>query len=361
MSFLGLPQLRYHSPWVQNLISGIGVGASAGIYVALNLLGAGGGRPDSAQVVQVVNATLCAVWFFSSSFGGSILNKLGPGLTMCIGVQTYAVYVGSLWYYDETGKKGYPYAAGPIIGIGAGMVFITAGYVATGYPEEREKGSYATILMNMQALGSVISGIIPVIINRNSDTVAGVPRSVYISFIVIMIIGGLITLLLLRPQKLTRDDGSVVAVHPPRGAWEELRSNLLIFTDPILLMMIPAFLPSEGFLVYSGSVNGTCPVHIVFATADKNSLQQQSANPVPPSLRCGGDANPCRMGVAGNSRLSWLGSSQAWLGRANKCRSTTSHRMGMGNGKHPMNLAGRTQAHDARSAPAITIAMIRPP
>ncbi|EAT82281.2 hypothetical protein SNOG_09946 [Parastagonospora nodorum SN15] len=255
MGFLGLPQLRYHSPWVQNLISGVGVGASAGIYVALNLLGAGGGRPDSAQVVQVVNATLCAVWFFSSSFGGSILNKLGPGLTMCLGVQTYAVYVGSLWYYDETGKKGYPYAAGPIIGIGAGMVFITAGYVATGYPEEREKGSYATILMNMQALGSVISGIIPVIINRNSATVEGVPRSVYISFIVIMIIGGLFTLLLLRPQKLTRDDGSIVAVDPPRSAWEELRSNLLIFTDPVLLMMVPAFLPSEGFLVYSGSVN----------------------------------------------------------------------------------------------------------
>ncbi|KAI8931951.1 hypothetical protein NX059_010851 [Plenodomus lindquistii] len=255
MRFLNLPQIRYHGPWVQMLIAGIGVGASAGIYVALNLLGAGGGKPDSAQVVQVVNATLCAVWFFSSSFGGSILNKLGPGLTMCIGVQTYAVYVGSLWYYDETGKKGYPFAAGPIIGIGAGMVFITAGYVATGYPEEREKGSYATILMNMQALGSVISGIIPVIINRKSDTVAGVPRSVYISFIVIMIVGGLICLLLLRPQKLTRDDGSIVAVHPPIGAWEEFRTNLLVFTDPILLLMLPAFLPAEGFLVYSGSVN----------------------------------------------------------------------------------------------------------
>jgi hypothetical protein len=42
------------------LIAGLGVGSSAGIYVALNLLGAGGGKPDSAQVVQVVNATLCA-------------------------------------------------------------------------------------------------------------------------------------------------------------------------------------------------------------------------------------------------------------------------------------------------------------
>ena len=62
---------------------------------------------------------------------------------------------------------------------------------------------------------------------------------------------------LLRPHKLKRDDGSVVAVDRPRGAWEEFRSNLLVFTDPILLMMLPAFLPAEGFLVYSGSVNGT--------------------------------------------------------------------------------------------------------
>jgi hypothetical protein len=104
------------------------------------------------------------------------------------------------------------------------MVFVTAGYIATAYPEEKDKGSYATILMNMQALGSVI--------------------------------GGLLCLLLFRPQELTRDDGSIVAVHPARGAWEELRSNLLVFTDPVLLMMVPAFLPSEGFLVYSGSVNG---------------------------------------------------------------------------------------------------------
>lgn len=249
-------EVRYRSPWVQNIISGIGVGASAGLYVALNLLGAGGGKPNSAQVVQVVNATLCAVWFFSSSFGGSILNKLGPGLTMCIGVQTYAVYVGSLWYFDETGKTGYSYAAGPIIGIGAGMVFITAGYISTAYPEESEKGSYATILMNMQGLGSVIGGIIPVIINKDKDIAAGVPRAVYITFIVIMVVGGLITLLLLRPQELKRDDGSVVALHPPRGAWEELKSNLLIFSDPVLLIMLPAFLPAEGFLVYSGSVNG---------------------------------------------------------------------------------------------------------
>lgn len=295
-------QVRYHSPWVQNIISGVGVGASAGLYVALNLLGAGGGRPDAAHVVQVVNSTLCAVWFFSSSFGGSILNLLGPGLTMCIGVQTYAVYVGSLWYYDEIGKTGYPYAAGPIIGIGAGMVFITAGYISTAYPEEREKGSYATILMNMQGFGSVIGGIIPVIINRDKDTAAGVPRPVYISFIVLMIVGGLITLLLLRPQKLKRDDGSVVAVHPARGPMEELKSNLLIFTDPILLIMLPAFFPAEGFLVYSGSVNGKARRNICFCHGlTFTSLPEQPACSFTFVIYCSLLADSCRMGSAVDS------------------------------------------------------------
>lgn len=41
---------------------GVLVGLTAGLYVALNLLGAGGGKPNSAEMVQVVNATLCAVW-----------------------------------------------------------------------------------------------------------------------------------------------------------------------------------------------------------------------------------------------------------------------------------------------------------
>lgn len=91
---------------------------------------------------------------------------------------------------------------------------------------------------------------------RNSATTGGVPRAVYISFIVIMSCAGFLGLLLLPPHKLRRDDGSIVAANPPRSAWEEFRSNLLILKDWKLLMMFPAFLPAECFLVYSGSVNG---------------------------------------------------------------------------------------------------------
>lgn len=144
------------------------VGVTAGLYVALNLLGAGGGKPNSAQLVQIVNATLCAVWFFSACFGGSILNTFGPAITGCLGVLGYIVYVGSLMYFDHTGKTGFPIFAGVAIGCSSGLIFVTMGSIAMSYSEENDRGTYITISTNLQALGSIIGGIIPLIINKDA-------------------------------------------------------------------------------------------------------------------------------------------------------------------------------------------------
>ena len=97
---------------------GIEVGLTAGLYIALNLLGAGGGRPESASTVQVVNSVLCATWFFSASFGGTVLNKIGPAITVSMGVAGYIIYTGGLWYFDQTGKRGFPIFGGFIEGVG---------------------------------------------------------------------------------------------------------------------------------------------------------------------------------------------------------------------------------------------------
>lgn len=66
-------------------------------------------------------------------------------------------------------------------------------------------------------------------------------------------IGGLC--LLKPPSKIIREDGTTVATTKPRGVIDELKANLDIFTDCKLLIMVPAFLPAECFLVYLGSVN----------------------------------------------------------------------------------------------------------
>lgn len=65
----------------QNFIVGILIGLAGGLYVALNLLGAGGGKPNSFATVQIANSTLCAVYAISAFFGGTVLNTLGPAMT----------------------------------------------------------------------------------------------------------------------------------------------------------------------------------------------------------------------------------------------------------------------------------------
>ncbi|KAJ5573147.1 hypothetical protein N7450_010131 [Penicillium hetheringtonii] len=250
-----LPELRLNSPYWQNVLIGILVGLTAGLYVSLNLLGAGGGKPNSASTVQVVNATLCTVWFFSASFGGTILNTIGPAITACIGVIGYIIYVGSLMYFDHAGKSGFPIFAGVAIGISAGLIFVTMGSIAMSYSEEQDRGSYITMSVNLQAVGSIVGGIIPLIINKNSSETTGVPPAVYIVFMVMMGVGACAAFLLMPPSRVVRDDGTQVSLIKPRGFLDELKANLEIFRDWKLLLMVPAFLPAETFLVYGGSVN----------------------------------------------------------------------------------------------------------
>jgi hypothetical protein len=65
----------------QNFIIGVLLGLTGGLYVALNLLGAGGGKPNSASTINTANALLCAVYAVSSLLGGTVLNRLGPAWT----------------------------------------------------------------------------------------------------------------------------------------------------------------------------------------------------------------------------------------------------------------------------------------
>lgn len=196
------------------------------------------------------------MWFFSACFGGTVLNKVGPAVTAFFGVIGYMVYVGSLWYFDATGKQGFPIFAGVCIGISAGLIFVVMGSIAMSYSEERDRGHFITMSTNLQAVGSVVGGIIPLIINRDATTSAGVPTVVYIVFIVMMGCGAVAGALLLRPaDKIIRDDGTHVGKVVARSFGEELQANVEIFRDWKLLIMLPAFLPAECFLVYGGSVN----------------------------------------------------------------------------------------------------------
>lgn len=123
------------------------------------------------------------------------------------------------------------------------------------YSEEEERGSFIAISINLQAAGCAVGDFIALLINRNSREAAGVPVAFYAILIAMMGCGCLLALTLKPASKVFRGDGTQVATLQARGYWEELKANLDIFKDWKLMIMIPAFLPSECFLVYNGSVN----------------------------------------------------------------------------------------------------------
>ncbi|KAH6658540.1 hypothetical protein BKA67DRAFT_533691 [Truncatella angustata] len=253
-----LQHLRAHvsSPAVQNAVAGISIAFSAGVFVSLNLLGAGGGRPESSHVIQTANAILSSVWFLSACVGGTYLNILGPGVTMCFGICTYALYVGSLWHYEVTGHQVFPLVGGAVIGVGAGAVFVTSGYIQVAYSNDKNKGKFIAIQNTLQAAGSIVCSILPVVLNRDNDTRAGVSTAVYVTYIALMLIVALLSLVTLRRPTEVRDaTGKDVAVQERRDFAAEIRANLSVFKDWKLLLMLPAFLPAGSFLVYLGSVN----------------------------------------------------------------------------------------------------------
>ena len=62
-------------------------------------LGAGGSRPSEIPTVDKINIVNTTLLSFTSFFGGSIINQIGPKYTLMIGASGYPFYVGALWYF----------------------------------------------------------------------------------------------------------------------------------------------------------------------------------------------------------------------------------------------------------------------
>lgn len=176
---------------------------------------------------------------------------------MCLGICTYAVYVASLWYYEATGQQAFTLAAGAIIGVGAGAVFITSGYIQVAYSSDGNKGRFIAVQNTLQAAGSIACSILPVILNRDNVERAGVSMPVYITYISLMLAAAALALLALRqPNEVTYGDGAAISeLKGRRSRFQELAENLTVFKEWKLLCLLPAFLPAGSFLIYLGSVN----------------------------------------------------------------------------------------------------------
>jgi hypothetical protein len=200
------------------------------------------------------NGVLYGVFTFSALLAGTLLNVLGPRLTMVLGITGYPVYIGAMWYFDAYGHLWYPIFAGAYLGLTAGCLWTTAAYISNAYAEERDKGLWRAIQWSGNVSGAAVGASVALGISWNASS-ASVPHSVYIIFIVIQCTSVALALLLLPPEKIRRADGTALAAFVPISVWDSLCISASLFCDWRILLMIPTFFAGEMFFPFQASMN----------------------------------------------------------------------------------------------------------
>ncbi|EGN94050.1 hypothetical protein SERLA73DRAFT_188606 [Serpula lacrymans var. lacrymans S7.3] len=239
----------YHHPVTQVAMLGFVCFMCPGLFNALNGLG-GGGQVDPTNSANA-NAALYSTFAFFAFFAGSINNKLGPRVTLLLGSTGYALYIGSYLAVNIHAHAGvFVVVAGAVLGICAGLLWTAQGSLMLAYPTENQKGKFIGIFWSIFNLGGVVGAAVS--FGQNFDSTGnGVGNGTYIGFLVLTMIGVLIPLLMVDPDKMIRTDGTKVTAprHPSwktefYGLWIALR------TDPMIVFLFPMFFASNWFYTW---------------------------------------------------------------------------------------------------------------
>ncbi|KAJ1860866.1 hypothetical protein LPJ73_001202 [Coemansia sp. RSA 2703] len=227
------------------------------MFNALNAMG-GAGQVERT-VSNNTNAAIYCTFVVFGMLGGAIVNLLGVRWTVCVSGLTYALYSSSYIYYNHTAKGAFSLATGPILGIGAGILWSAQGMVMMSYPEEHRKGRYIAIFWVIFNLGGVIGGIVPFVMNyhmgKGSNAVP-LPDASYAAFVALQVLGALCALFLAPPARVVRSDGSHVVLMSTDVRHEAVET-LRLFLNPWILLLIPLSLASNFFYAYQyGPYNG---------------------------------------------------------------------------------------------------------
>ncbi|PKA46570.1 UNC93-like protein 2 [Apostasia shenzhenica] len=247
--------LRYNSPLFQVCLIGFVCFCCPGMFNALSGMG-GGGQVDHAAANNA-NTALYTTFAVFGVAGGGIYNVLGPRLTLLAGCSTYVLYAGSFLYYNHHHHQPFVIFSGAVLGAGAGLLWAGQGAIMTSYPPPGRKGTYISIFWSIFNLGGVIGGLIPFFLNYHRTAAASVNDGTYIAFMCFMATGAVLSLAVLPPSRVVRDDGSGASAVTYSSVSTEAIEILKLFTNWKMLLLLPAAWGSNFFYSYQfNNVNG---------------------------------------------------------------------------------------------------------
>jgi MFS family permease len=240
------------------------------MFNALQGTGSYGLKPGDSDVGNHASTALACVFAISSLFAGALFNIFGHRLLLIVGGLTYCLYVGSFLAYHYISSIAFVVVASCLLGVGAGWLWCAQGAVMMGYPEEGDKGKYFAIFWAIFNCGGVIGNIIPLILQWNDDEAGGASSAAYATYMVIMVIGALLSLLLLPTSKVFRKDGSNVVRVRYSSPTSELISVFKLFLDWRMLCLIPMFFTSNW--VYTYQFNAVNAFNFTLRSRAMNSM-----------------------------------------------------------------------------------------
>ncbi|CAO2821407.1 unnamed protein product [Amaranthus hypochondriacus] len=250
-----LSKLRYNSPLIQVILIGLVCFCCPGMFNTLSGMG-GGGQVDHTAANNA-NTALYTTFAIFGILGGGIYNILGPRLTLLIGCSTYVLYAGSFVHYNHHHSQTFVIVAGALLGIGAGLLWAGQGAIMTSYPTAKRKGTYISLFWSIFNMGGVIGGLIPFILNYNRGEASSVNDGTYIGFMCFMGFGAILSLAILPPNDVIRDDGSVCTNIKYSNVGIEVVEILKLFMNWKMLLIVPAAWGSNFFYTYQfNNVNG---------------------------------------------------------------------------------------------------------
>ncbi|KAG9317175.1 major facilitator superfamily domain-containing protein [Chiua virens] len=269
----GLMGIYYH-PYFQVSMLGFVCFMCPGMFNALGGIGGGGQVNTTAQANS--NTALYAAFAFFAFFSGTVNNVIGPRLTLFIGTLGYSLYIAS-FLADNIHSNAYDFVvvAGAILGVCAGFLWTAQGSLMMSYPTEAQKGLFIGIFWAIFNLGAVIGSGVAFGLNFNNQG-STVSDGTYIAFLIITLIGVVLSPFMADPKMVVRTDGTKVTL-PRQPSWKaEFYSLYVAFkTDPTIILLFPMFVASNYFYTWQGNDYNTALFNI--RTRSLNALIYWSA------------------------------------------------------------------------------------
>ncbi|OKL60161.1 hypothetical protein UA08_04897 [Talaromyces atroroseus] len=237
-------------PLAQNTTASIVLLGTVGIYVAITNLGAGGGKANSLKMNYIVSALNYGIFAIAGFFSGSVINRFGPKWALFLGSLGYPCYVTGLLLFDRFDLLVFPIIGGVLIGFGAALLWAGVNYIAIA-----AKGRFYAMQTAMTSFGNLIASFLVLGININDEANDGVPLSVYLSFIGIMLVLGFASFILVKPKDVRRKDGTALAVYKEESIITELKNVCRLVFDWKAMALCPALFVAEYLLILQPAIS----------------------------------------------------------------------------------------------------------